>query len=31
MKKAAEQPSESIKLNKKSTGGGGGKKGCCKV
>ncbi|XP_061162861.1 ras-related protein Rab-35-like [Saccostrea echinata] len=31
MKKAAEQPAESIKLNKKSTGGGGGKKGCCKV
>ncbi|XP_011454162.1 ras-related protein Rab-35-like [Crassostrea angulata] len=31
MKKAAEQPAESIKLNKRSTGGGGGKKGCCKV
>lgn len=31
MKKAAEQPVESIKLNKRTTGGGGGKKGCCKV
>ncbi|XP_062617273.1 ras-related protein Rab-35-like [Saccostrea cucullata] len=31
MKKAAEQPAESIKLNKKSTGGGGGKMRCCKA
>ncbi|XP_022340964.1 ras-related protein Rab-35-like [Crassostrea virginica] len=31
MKKAAEQPAESIKLNSKQSRGGGHKKGCCKV